>query len=209
MKLISVAAQFNSGKDEFSDRLVDVLHRKFLHKWYRRAFALPVKEIFCQSFGVDIEFVEKWKRIPEPPPGFLMPVRQALQFIGNGYRQIKADIWIDLALRNKTRNLIISDSRYINEAKAVFAEGGVNVLLFRPGFLNHDPNPSEAELRPLVEWAHANLQEGPIDKEVAKGGPEGLVFYDYFLLNSGTLADFQKKIETEFVPFVDKKLELS
>ena len=208
MKVICVAAQFNSGKDEFSDHLSKKLHEISLYRWYRRAFALPVKEIFCQSFDVDMEFVEKWKRIPEPPPGFLMPVRQALQFIGNGYRQIKESIWIDLALRDKTRNLIISDSRYINEAKAVRDNNGVNFLLLRPGYINDDPNPSEAELRPMVEYCSKRVKEGPINHADYKDAPEGLQYYDYFLVNDGTLADFKKKIDDVVTPYLNQRFNL-
>lgn len=211
MKVISAAAQHNNGKDELCDFLIERLHELYQHSWKRSAFADPVKQTFCESFGVDRAFIEKWKRIPEPPPGFLMPVRQGLQFIGDGFRKIKDKIWIEIALRGQ-HNLIISDSRYINEAEAVRAVGGINILLFRPGFLNDDPNPSESQLKPLVEFAASKFEEGPLPlKEdlLAAGAPQGLDQYDYFLVNGGTVADFRAKIKAKLVPWIAERLSLS
>lgn len=211
MKVISAAAQHNNGKDELCDYLIERLHELYSDSWKRSAFADPVKQTFCDAFGVDRAFIEKWKRIPEPPPGFLMPVRQGLQFIGDGFRKIKEKIWIEIALRGQ-HNLIISDSRYINEAEAVRAVGGINILLFRPGFLNNDPNPSESQLKPLVEFAVSKLEEGPLpgkERMDAIGAPQGLDMYDYFLVNKGTVADFRAKIRDKVVPWLAAELSLA
>lgn len=215
MHVIACSAQLNSGKDVFSDHLHKILRDKYWRfNWVRKAFAGPVKETFCQSFGVDHDFIEKWKRISQAPPGMLMPVRQALQFIGDGFRQIKPNIWIEIALRDQNISPILSDGRYINEAKAVRESKGLNFLLYRPGFLNDDPNPSEAQLRPLVEFAMRNLKEGAIPnadtlRQRFQEYPFGLDNYDYFLINEGSLQDFYAKIDTVIVPFVIDWFSLS
>ena len=205
MKIIATAAQLNSGKDVFSDHLAKVLNAQKNDVWVRGAFANAVKDTFCSSFGVDRDFIEKWKRVPEPPPGMKMPIRQSLQFIGDGFRQIVPDIWIDIALRGD-HNMILSDSRYVNEAKAVKKKNGFVFLMYRPGYLNNDPNPSEAQIKPLVEFCVKNLREGFIpkyDKSKSLFGhdiPEDLQYYDYFLVNNGSIEDLHRKTEEVIAP---------
>ena len=95
MYIIGVAGQAQMGKDTLADRLCVELNKKN-KQWSRSAFANAVKQIFCKSFDVDLEFIEKWKGVSENPPGFDMNVRQALQFIGDGFRKIKSEIWLDV-----------------------------------------------------------------------------------------------------------------
>src|SRR3990167_3977741 len=99
-KLISIFGQLSSGKDCLADYLVNRLNeRQMIGEFSRSAFANAVKKVYQDAFGVDRDFVEKWKRIPEPPPGMNINVRKGLQFIGDGFRRIKSDIWIEIALR--------------------------------------------------------------------------------------------------------------
>mgnify|MGYP006280210411 CR=1 FL=1 len=207
MKLITVAAQLANGKDEFCNYLAKVLNDE-KNEWERNAFADAVKNTFCQAFNVDRDFIEKWKRIPEAPPGFLMPIRQCLQFIGDGYRKIRDEIWIEIALRGE-RNQIISDSRYFNEAKAVCQRNGLVFLMYRPGFVNDDPNPSESQIRPLVDFCVKNICEGPIDFKALKEKygdecPDEMKYYHYWLVNDSTLSDLRHKTATKVVPFVEE-----
>ena len=195
MKVIVVSSQLCMGKDV----LCDYLAEKLQDNWGRGAFADSVKNVFMKSFCVDREFIEKWKRNPEPPPGMLQSVRKSLQFIGDGFRTIQDNIWIEIALKNELQKIIFSDGRYINEAKAVKAKGGLSIALYRPGFLNDDPNPSESQIRPIIEWLANNREEGPILKE---GLPENIENYDYFIKNDGTLEDLYKKIDDKLIPYV-------
>ena len=194
MKIIAAFGQLANGKDEFCDNLAKQLNANALsgHEWTRSAFANAVKDVFCDSFGVDRNFVEKWKRIPSPPPGMLMPVRQCLQMIGDGFRQIKPNVWIEIVLRKQERQ-IISDGRYINEAKAVKNAGGLTVLIYRNGFLNDDPNPSESQLKPIVQYCDKNLKSGKIEHNLLKDAPEGLEFFDVYLQNDGDLKTFLQR----------------
>lgn len=209
MQVIGVAAQLANGKDVLCDYLITQLNNS-CKGWQRSAFANAVKEVYENAFGVDRQFIEDWKRNPDPPPGYLKNIRQSLQFIGDGFRQIRGDIWIEIALRDESRKLIISDSRYINEAKAVKAKGGLMIILYRPGFLNDDPNPSESQIRPIVEWCAKNLEEGPIlyDNDFLRAhpdAPEAIQFYDYFLINDGSLADLYAKVDRLLLPFIEER----
>lgn len=211
MKVIGCTSQLAMGKDTFCDFLATELNQ-YETKWTRGAFANAVKDTFCQAFNVDREFIEKWKRVSEKPPGFQMPIRQCLQFIGDGYRKIREEIWIEIALRDTTKNLIISDGRYFNEAKKIKQNHGLMFLIYRPGFMNDDPNPSEAQIKPLLNWVKINLQEGPIDHQKILmdynvSTPSELMLFDYFIKNDGTIEDFYEKIREKVVPFVLKRFE--
>lgn len=201
MKLIAVYGQLANGKDVLCDDLALALNEKNEVKWERGAFANAVKDTFCRAFNVDRDFIEKWKRVNEPPPGFLLPIRKGLQNIGDGFRQIVADIWIEIALRDaKDKNVIISDGRYINEAKSVKENGGINVLIYRDGFLNNDPNPSESQLKPLILYAKDHLSDGIINKGNIKNAPEGLQYFDVFIRNESDRTAFLNKSRSILVP---------
>lgn len=208
MKIVSFSAQLGMGKDVAADYIHSKLNQnnKTGH-WQRSAFANAVKDVYCNAFDVDRDFIEKWKRNPEPPPGMLMNVRKSLQFIGDGFRQMKGDIWIEIALRDESKQLVISDSRYINEARHAYNKCGINVVLYRPGFLNDDPNPSEAQIRPIIEWCMKTQNDGPIEftEENMSYAPEGVKYYEYFLINDGTLEDFYSKIDRLLIPYVEHK----
>jgi hypothetical protein len=203
MKLVCFGSQLGMGKDVASDYICPKLNDLNLGVWERSAFANPVKKVYCDAFDVNRQFIEDWKRNPEPPPGMLMNVRKSLQFIGDGLRQIKGDIWIDIALRDESKQLVISDSRYINEAKCSSQKGGINVVLYRPGYLNNDPNPSESQIKPIIEWCIETQKEGPISNK--ENGPPGIAYYDFFLANDGTIQNFYSKIDELLVPYVKNK----
>ena len=179
--------------------MASILNKKDCQQWTRGAFADAVKDTFCRAFNVDRAFIEKWKRINTPPPGFAISVRQGLQKIGEGFRQNVPDIWIEIALRDKSDNLIISDGRYINEAKAVCEKKGINVLIYRDGFLNNDSNLSEAELRPLLEYANDFLSDGEINFNNIKNFPAGLEYFHFFIRNDSDKESFLKAQKTAFL----------
>jgi hypothetical protein len=190
--VIGVAGQLRQGKDVAADHLARALDLK------RGAFATGVKQVFCEYFGVDMAFVERWKVVDEPPPGFLVSVRKSLQFIGDGFRSIKDDVWVERLFSQHPDDMAISDVRYRNELAAVRERGGFNLLVYRPGFMNDDPNGSEAQIRPFVEHFLAGGKEG----RVAAHGDFGLV--DFFVVNDGGIGDFHAKIDDLVVPFLKR-----
>lgn len=204
MKIVAFAGQLASGKDVASDYICKKLNDNSTSGfWERSAFAAAVKQVYMDAFGVDKEFIEIWKRKDELPEGMIMNVRKSLQFIGDGFRQIKPSIWIEIAIRNESKQLVISDARYINEAKAIRAKGGINIIIYRDGYLNDDPNPSESQIKPLVQYCLANFKDGPI--VASEKSPFGLEYYDFFLRNDGNINDLYKKIDEILIPFVESK----
>ena len=190
--VIGVAGQCRQGKDKASDHLAERLSMG------RDAFAFGVKRVFCDYFGVDIEFVERWKVVDEPPPGFLISVRRSLQLIGDGFRSIKDDVWIEALFRRSSKGVVVSDVRYRNELASIRKKGGQNILVYRPGFMNDDPNGSEAQIRPFVEHFISSGKEGRVEES----GEFGLV--DFFIVNDGGLDDFYDKLDSLVLPFLKR-----
>jgi len=209
MQVIGVAGQARFGKDVVADKLAELLNTEH-NVWQRRAFASAVKEVYCDMFGVDANFIEEWKVKKEIPPGFDMAVRPGLQFIGDGFRQIKSTIWLDLAFKNDEPK-IFSDTRYRNEWTRVNKEGGLNILIARPSQLNDDPNKSESEIRPYVDWCLNNLSpyQKFVDLHLAfpnfevTDAPAGMELFDVFIRNDGTLEELHTVIETDLLNFVN------
>ena len=134
------------------------------------------------------------------PEGLKKTVRQGLQFIGDGFREIKSNIWIELAFRD-AKNLVFLDGRYVNEAAYTKENNGINFVVWRPGFENNDPNQSEAQIRPIVDWCLKTKQDGLIINKDLEEIPE-LKYYDFFVRNQGTLNDLKRKIDILYYPLL-------
>jgi hypothetical protein len=210
MHFIGFAGQAQNGKDTAADWLRAKLNENMAEEfWYRSAFAKNVKRIFCEVFGKDQYFVEKWKTNPEAPPDLDMAVRPALQFIGDGFRQIKGSIWIDMMFRTTTQPTIISDARYINELRAIKMHGGLVVVIARPGSINNDPNGSEAQIKPLAEWAIRNkdFRKRPVKEWVNFASPDTppeAEYVDWIVVNDNTKEVLYAEIEEYLVPAVEQ-----
>lgn len=232
--VIGVAGQAQHGKDTLADRLAELLNKervcfdepkwqeiqksrfdvdygKTPVVWARSALASSVKRVFMDTFGVNPAFIEEWKVKSEVPPGFDLPCRQALQFIGDGFRKIRGSIWLDLCFRENYPK-IVSDVRYVNEFTRIYEEGGLNILVGRTDKLNDDPNGSEAQIRPYVDWALKNLKTQKVNQlKIARalgselaGAPPGMEMFDIFVANDGSKDDFYDEIERVVLPFVKK-----
>lgn len=207
---VGVGGQMQNGKDTIADYLHDVF------SWERNAFAAGVKKVFCDTFGVDEAFIEKWKVIPEPPPGFLKPVRQSLQFIGDGFREIQGDVWLKKPFLNREDSVIISDARYINELDKIFSVNGTNILVWHPERENDDPNGSEKQIKPAVDfWKKTNIEGDTgdfllnLDPNELTSLPEGADLIHLFIRNDGTVQDLYKKIDEIVVPYLKNRYKVA
>lgn len=195
VKIIGIAGQLACGKDT----IADYVGKKLGSKWQRVGFAHALKKVFMDSFNVSWDFIEQWKRKDEVPEGFNLNIRKSLQHVGDGFRQIKSDIWIDIALRGDNYK-IISDVRYLNEGEAIRKANGVSVLVWRPGFENSDPNPSESQIWTVVDYCRSKLPEGPIP-----AGHGNASLFDYFFINDGDLETMFAKVDKELIPYLLNK----
>jgi len=200
---LGLAGQLFCGKDTAADYLCDKLNlTDHYGHWIRKGFAHAVKKVFMDTFNVDWEFVEKWKRIADPPPGFIKNVRESLIFIGDGFRQMQPNIWIELAFRDLRYHQIISDVRYVNEVKKIRQEGGLSILMWRPGFENDIKNDSEQQLMPFINTLRAMkpVPEGVLDCKLD-------IPFDIFLVNDGSIEDLYAKIDDIVIPEVAELVE--
>jgi hypothetical protein len=189
VNFLCVAGQMRSGKNEVGDHLCRRLGFK------GASFARPVKDIFCKTFGVDMDFVEYWKVRDEAPPGFDRNVRQSLQFIGDGFRKIKPTVWVDYAFSNNPSGSCFTDGRYFNELSEIRLHGGLNILVWRPHHENHDSNESEAHMGRVVKWfVSSEIPEGRISG-MCPSAPEGCGLIDFFVVNDGTISDLEDKLD--------------
>jgi hypothetical protein len=228
--VIGCAGQAQMGKDTLADKLCERLNanhnekvdeewktstelEELLNPWTRSAFASNVKKVYCDTFNVDAAFVEQWKTKAENPPGFDMPVRQALQFIGDGFRKIRGTIWLDLAFTDSVPK-IISDVRYVNEFTRIKQEGGLNILIGRTNKLNDDTNGSEAQIRPYLDWCFKSFSPSAkfvdmrdmdwksIRDRQVYDPPKDIEMFDVFIRNDGTIEELYEIIEEKLVPYV-------
>lgn len=195
MDFLCMAGQMRSGKNVVGDHLCRRLG------FSGASFARPVKDIFCRTFGVDMDFVERWKVVNEPPPGFGKTVRQSLQFIGDGFREINPNVWVDYAFANSPKKSCFTDGRYVNELSRVKSEGGMNVLIWRPGYENRDGNESEAQMGRIVGWfVSMGFKDGEV--ESSEEMPPGCDMVDFFLVNDGTIDDLHRKVDDLLLPLI-------
>lgn len=207
MQIIGIAGQLGNGKDVLGERLKQTLEERFGDEWFHRSWASGLKNVFYDAFNVTKEFSEEWKRNPEMPPGFDMTVRGALQQIGDGFRQIKGDVWIDWTLRRSPNKTFITDCRYPNELKRIREEGGINILVIRPTHINDVDHPSEAHLRPIVDW-FADYEGPVLEESITPAAPPGVEYIDYVIRNDSTILEFNEKIDGGLVSFVKEKFDL-
>jgi hypothetical protein len=207
-----------SGKDVVADYLVEKSDEWFSEKWGKRGWAEGLKTVVSECFGLSRDEIEKLKTDPNPPPGYIKNIRQALQLVGDDFRQIKASVWIDWTLARSKTPTVIPDGRYVNELKAVREQGGINVLVIRPGFENSEPHPSEAMLRPIIDFynaIHGGMIEGRVGDfdHVREGAgaegitiPPGAEYIDFVIRNDKTVLELQQKVEEWLVPFMKNRL---
>lgn len=208
-KTVGIGGQLMSAKDTAADYLATKLSTLCHTPWKRNAFANKVKETFELAFNKDRDFIEKWKRLEIPPPGFNKNIRQCLIGIGDGFRQMHPNIWIEQAFQNLDSHQIISDCRYINECNYIRSQGGICILLWRPGFMNSLQNPSEQEYMPFIRkcldsqsWVTGQERWQPFEGEISENME---IPFDYFLRNEGTIEDLYRKIDDSIIPFIRKK----
>lgn len=180
MRIIGLSGYARSGKDEAAEAL----------KYYgveRRAFADKLREFLYRlnpmvdlEHGVSVvrlsDVVDDygWDGYKSTPHGD--EIRQLLQRLGTecGRQIISDDIWVNLALKNmeSTKDYVITDCRFPNEAEAIITYGGEIWRINRPGVSAVNAHPSETS---LDHWD-----------------------FDVVIENDGTLDEFKKKVKDTY-----------
>lgn len=135
-KLIGITGHKGSGKDTAVARLEGFVQLRFadclkaMIRTYLRYLALQETEI--DKLLEDQEYKNR------PSPFFLGKTpRHVMQTLGTewGRNLIGGNIWVDATMANAAQhnNVVITDVRFLNEAKAVKDAGGILVKIKRPG----------------------------------------------------------------------------
>jgi hypothetical protein len=138
--LIGLTGRAGHGKDTAANALAG--YRKY-------AFADPIKEALNAMFGFHHHFWEdrEWKETPLP--GIGRSPRFLAQTLGTewGRERVRPTLWVDLFIMTMRRwqveqqatrpyevlNVVVSDVRFPNEAKAIKELGGRIVRVIREG----------------------------------------------------------------------------
>ncbi len=116
-KILGICGYATSGKDEFAKGLV-------ARGFTRVAFADSLKQEVSRHMGITIERLEAEKILWRP----------LLVEYGRGKRRIDPGHWIAQAAANlPASDIVVTDVRYLNEAKWIWSLGGYLVRIMRPG----------------------------------------------------------------------------
>lgn len=187
-KIICVAGPIASGKST----VAEILYRQVQDHFVLCAFADELKAIICRTFGVNIDFINQWKRRDEIPPGFTKTMRETMQFIGEEFRKLKPGCWADFLLNQQYLkcNLIISDGRYIDEIETIKKNNGKVILVWKPDCNLDCEHHSETEVSSTVKHFLGQNTTGPNFVE----------HVDFFIKNDKTKEDLESNIIFNLMP---------
>ena len=84
----------------------------------------------------------------------------------------------------------------MNEVSALKERGATLVLIGRTVALSDDPNPSEAVMRPLIQWFLEHTSESLVKISTLDSVPDGGRIFDWFVRNDGDLAQLLESART-------------
>ncbi len=157
VRIISVCAEAQSGKDTFCNYLADAFLSSSLATTQKN-FADTFKDSLCVALGFSEAQLRGDLKDVEDPYWGLAP-RVFFQAIGHGMRElISPEIWIKaptspivLAKKDPNRVYLVSDNRYPNETKALRDAGAYTVKLRRSKWLRgsivNAEHPSEMQIQ--------------------------------------------------------------
>jgi len=128
--IISLSGKKRAGKSSCAEHLVSL-------GWDEVSWAYPLKEVIGrQLFGLTDEQMYGDAEAKEATlPAWGMSARQILQVVGTDLfrKHICDDFWVRIGVRRilelQPRNIVISDTRFPNEAQAVRAMGGTTICV--------------------------------------------------------------------------------
>jgi hypothetical protein len=173
--IIGLSGYAQTGKDTVAEHIVKN------YGFARVAFADPIREALYklnpkvrlgESIGVSLAHAVDnmgWEEVKK----LSLDARELLQRLGTevGRDMFGEDFWINKAMLKATehKNVVISDTRYFNEAESIKKHGGILIRINKPN--TNEVNNHESE---------KNLNSYP---------------FDYTIVNSSTKQDLYKLID--------------
>lgn len=160
MVIVGIGHKSRQGKDEFANFLCTYLR---VHTRNRRivkvGFADILKNVCHQLYGwagaKEPDHYEKYPNDRLKQLDHFNPPKNIVDLwieFGNHARQFDEPVWINALLKGTVADvLIIKDTRFPNECKAVVDHGGYLVKVTRPGFEGL-PSVSDNALNDFDDW---------------------------------------------------------
>lgn len=174
MTLIGIGHQKQVGKDTVAEMLKEYYTAKGKY-CYIYHFADALRKECALRLGISVTTIELNKQLFRP----------FLQWYGTEYTKVflgQPNYWtneLDFMLQNDniptSSIIIVPDTRFLNEVQWIRNQGGVLIKVSRLNNVENrvpDQHQSETELLNAGQW------------------------YDYNMLNSGTLEDLKEQVET-------------
>ena len=149
--IIGITGLKFSGKTTATNKLAQMLGYDV------RSFATKLKEMICLFTGCKMSELDSYRfKEDEIVPEYLWSYcsndkhtyRSLLQGFGDMMRDKNPNIFIDSVFVDNPTNIIISDCRFLNEAKAIKDKGGIIVRVVRDN-VEHDYHKSETEIKEI------------------------------------------------------------
>ena len=186
--IISLSGKKRSGKGTIAEHLVQ-------KGWHEVSWARPLKEIIGRDlFGLtDAQMYGNAEDKEAIIPEWNMSAREILQKVGTDMfrRQICDDFWVRIGVQKIKKiivkspglNIVLSDTRFPNEAQAIRSLGGYLIWVHRDGNPHaNDRHPSETALDDFKGWDKVVMApEGKLDSLREQ--------VDWFIQNSSRLFD--------------------
>jgi len=187
--MIGLCAQSRMGKDTVADHILNTLKT-----WERRSFGYELKHLVSKYFDVSLQEIEEYKSKDEIHPKVDKKMRNILQIVGETFRSICPDVWVNAAIRDVHSNVVFTDVRHENEMNAIINRNGYLILLGRTRYLNNDPHASESGLRDAITWFLENTNDDCVCTKDISNLPEKFKKFSYFVRNDSTLKELQSTI---------------
>jgi hypothetical protein len=144
-----------------------------------------------------MEEIEEYKTRDDVHPNVQLKMRNILQLVGETFRNISEDVWVNAAMRNipDNRNVIFTDVRHQNEMNAILSRQGHIILLGRSKYLNEDPHPSESGLQKAIVWFLENTSNQCIFVQDVDNVPQEFKKFSFFIRNDSSMHDLQKNVD--------------
>lgn len=167
-------------------------------------FAQKIKDIICDVYKLTPAQLEELKRTDVQLVKWLCTVRDSMKKLGDCFRGINPDTLVDYVLQSYN-HCIIDDGRFFDEAAAIKAKGGINIIVYRPLKFNNDEHQSEREMRDLYErienW-HQKIGGLSIPPSAIEQG------FHHLILNTGNdLQALESLIQSKTIPMIRNHYE--
>jgi len=191
-KMIGLCAQSRMGKDTIADYIISKQK-----KYVKYSFAYELKKLISEYFQITMEEIEDYKANDNIHPNVSLKMRNILQLIGETFRSVSNDVWINIAMKKaQSSNVIFTDVRHDNEMNAITNKEGILILLGRSLYVNEDTHPSEICLKNAILWFLENTSKDFINVSDLDNVPTDFKKFKYFIRNDKSIKELYTSIDS-------------